>query len=220
MQRQFEQGVHTDMVIRVRVGEPQPPAAKRKRVSKAAAAAAAAAADADRFTDIKAHSVVLSARSDYVEACLRGEWAEAAERRVELTVPDEQALEDLRLLIKLSYSASYTYEGEQLLPLATRLQLAVRADAPEFVQAVEAVVESLAEGFDFEAAQALMDDLPPVVEAHPGMAAVRREIVAVLVEGIEEPEEKEEEAAAVESAVDALAKCRAPWRACLRRQMI
>jgi hypothetical protein len=46
---------------------------------------------------------------------------------------DEQALEDLQLLIKLSYSDSYTHDDGQLLPLEMRLRLAVRAAGLEFV---------------------------------------------------------------------------------------
>ena len=83
-------------------------------------------------TDIKAHSLVLRTLSPYVDGALSGDWTEAAERRIELTVADEQELEDLKLLIKLSYSDSYTHEGGQLLPIETRLRLAVRADALEF----------------------------------------------------------------------------------------
>ena len=94
------------MVVRVRVSpddeqqqeEPGQPAAKRPCTDVAAAGVACP----DQFTNIKAHSVMLGARSDYFQTCLRGEWPEAAGRRVELTVPDEQAVEDLKLLIKLS----------------------------------------------------------------------------------------------------------------------
>ena len=153
---------------------------------------------------------MLSASSPYFEKALSGDWTEAVERRVELTVPDEQALEDLKLPIKLSYSDSYTHNNGKLLPLETRLRLAVRADALEFVEALQESVSSLLKGLDFKAAQTVLDDLPPVVEVHQGMAAIRRDVVALLAKGIEEREDKEEEAAAVESAVDALAKALGP----------
>ena len=119
------------MVIRVRIGEQQGPAAKRKRMSEAAATAT------DAYTDIRAHAILLSASSPYFDKALSGEWAEAVERRIELEVMNEQELEDLQLLVKLSYSSSYTHDGDQLLPLETRLRLAMRADALEFVGAVD-----------------------------------------------------------------------------------
>ena len=123
------------MVIRVRVGDglqqPQP-AAKRRRTPRGAA---------NGCTYIKAHSVVLCSQSAYFDKCMEGEWTEAAEVRVEVTVPDEQAGEDLKLLIKLSYSDSYIHDESELLPLETRLRLGVLADGFEFVAAVEQVVE-------------------------------------------------------------------------------
>ena len=98
LHQQFEEGVHTDVVIRIRVApsnekqdeqeQQQSPSAKRTRMSNGAAAAAGA----DVYTDIKAHSVVLSGRSAYFEKALTGEWAEASTRRVELGVEDEQAV--------------------------------------------------------------------------------------------------------------------------------
>ena len=46
--------------------------------------------------------MVLCARSAYFEKSLTGDWAETAERCVELSVADEQELEDVKLLIKFS----------------------------------------------------------------------------------------------------------------------
>ena len=116
LQEQYLEGKHTDMVIRVRVVREaeEPPAATHQEgavdddgkprmggdaaaTSAGATAAAAAAATpvADAYTDIKAHVLVLCTLSPYFDRALGGEWAEAAERRVELTVADEQELEDL-----------------------------------------------------------------------------------------------------------------------------
>ena len=143
LQRQYLEGKHTDVVIRVRIGgeteEPQAATHQEGAVvddgeaedggdaeagSAGAAAAeategdttaasgdAAAAATpvvtaadpvADSYTDIKAHALVLCTLSPYFDKALSGEWTEATARRIELTVEDEQALEDLKLLIKLS----------------------------------------------------------------------------------------------------------------------
>ena len=113
--------------------------------------------------------------------------------------------------------------------MATRLRLAERANDLEFVEAVDQIVESLPLELGFETALTLMDGLPPVVEAHPSMVAVRRQVASVLVQGIKkrlgeeegddderEDEEEEDEAAAAAAeveaqlGVDALAKCLGP----------
>jgi hypothetical protein len=210
LQQQYLEGKHTDMVIRVRVigegeeEEQEPSTAKRMRISAEAA---------DVYTDIKTHSLVLRTRSLYFDRALSGEWTEAAERRVELEVADEQELEDLKLLIKLSYSDSYTQDNGLLLPLATRLRLAMRADWLEFVEALDQIVASLAEGLDFEGALVCMGGgLPPVVEAHPGIALARTKMAAPLLLGIRQLEGKTDDAAKqqLQAGVDALAKCLGP----------
>jgi hypothetical protein len=195
LQQLFNQGTHTDMVIRVRIGEQQQqqaPAAKRRRTEEAASAGASTAVD--QYTDIPTHSLVLCARSPYFDKALGGDWAESEQRRVEVTVENEQELEDLKLLIKLSYSDSYTHDDGRLLPLETRLRLAARADGLKFVEAVDQIVESLPLELGFEDAQSCLDALPPVVEEHPGMAAARGTVLAVLVKGIEERVGKAEKA--------------------------
>jgi hypothetical protein len=153
---------------------------------------------------------VLRSRSLYFDKSLDGEWAEAAARRVELTVLDQQAVEDLKLLIKLSYSDSYVLaDGEKLLPLDSRLRLAVRADSLEFVEAADQIVESLPLELGFEGA-IKCQELPPMLEQHAGIGAARKQVVALLAKGIEEREGKEEDGEAVAAGVEALAKLLGP----------
>jgi hypothetical protein len=171
LQQQFVEGKHTDVVIRVRI-RGDAAAAKRQRTEGPASAGASTAAD--QYTDIPTHSLVLCARSAYFEKSLSGDWAEAAERRIELTVENEQELEDLKLLIKLSYSASYTHDGGQRLPHETRLRLVVRADALEFVEAVDQIIESLKllpQEMGLEGAITCLTELPATLQTRPGMAA-------------------------------------------------
>ena len=160
LERQFLHGKHADVVIRVRI-----------------------AGGGNAYTDIKAHSVVLSASSAYFDRALSGEWTEAAKRRVELTVDDEEELEDLKLLIKLSYTDSFNRVKGELLPFQTRVRLAVRAGALEFVEAVDRIVASLPRGLDMEGALLCMENegrLPPTLEAHAGMSALQEEVDKVL----------------------------------------
>jgi hypothetical protein len=125
---------------------------------------------------------------------LGGDWAGSEQRCMEVSVPNEQTVEDMRLPIKLSYSDSYAHDEGRLLLLDTRLRLGVLADGFEFAEALEQVVKSLA------------------LENHPGMAAVRRKAVGLLTKGIKERvgEEDEEDEEIVKLAVDALAKCLGP----------
>ena len=177
--QQCVEGKHTDVVIRVRIGqepvqqeqEHEEPAEKCQRTVEEEKTATVE--DAAQATDIKAHALVLRTLSPYFDRALSGEWAEATERRVELTVDNEQELEDLRLLIELSYSDSYTHnEFGELLPIETRLRLAVRADGLEFVGAVDQIVASLAERLDVEGAFKCIHELPSTIKQHAGMVAV------------------------------------------------
>lgn len=172
------------MVIRVRIldeQQEQGSAIKRRRDENGAMGRAA-----DLFTDIAAHANVLCSQSPYFDRCLGGDWAESVEGRVDVTVPNEQAAEDFRTLIKLCYSDSFAYDKDQLLPWGTRMRLGVLADAYEFVDALQQLVESLPVNLDFQAAFYCLDDLPAPFENHPSMAAVRRQVVAVLVNGIKD----------------------------------
>jgi hypothetical protein len=185
--------------------EQEPPSAKRPRTSTSE--------DADGgYTDIKAHSLVLRTRSLYFDKGLSGDWAEAAEQRVELTVENEQAVEEVKLLIKLSYSDSYTRDDGRLLPVDVRMRLGVRADSLEFVEAVDEVVKSLPLELDFAGAVTCLEQLPMALETHRDMAAVRSQVVAALIKGIEERNGKtdEEAVALMQRGVNALAKYLGP----------
>ena len=154
LERQFLEGKHTDVVIRVRI-----------------------AGGGDAYTDIKAHANVLSASSPYFDRALSGDWTEAVERQVELTVDDEQEQEDLKLLIKLNYTDSFKRVKGELLPFQMCLRLAVRADALEFVEALDRIVEALPRGLDILGALVCMENegqLPPTLEAHAGMLGGRQ----------------------------------------------
>jgi hypothetical protein len=110
------------------------------------------------------------------------------------------------LIDKLSYSGTYTHMDGELLPFDTRLRLAALAYSFKFTEVLTQVVESLPLGLDFDGAITL----PPALTTHPAMAAVRRQVVAVLVMGIEERARNVAEEEAVRAAVDVLAYCLGP----------
>ena len=168
----------------MRVDRPPRTPAKRQRRTREEDDETVAADDGN-YTDIKVHAGIVSARSAYFDRALSGEWAEAAERRVELTLEDEQELEDLKLLIKLAYTDSYTRDGGKLLSFDTRLWLIARANALEFVEAMDELVGSLLEGLTFLRAMTCLEGLPPAVEQHARFPEVRSKALKLLVKGIE-----------------------------------
>ena len=62
-----------------------------------------------------------------------------------IALADAQAVEDFRLLIKLSCGLSYVQEGDVRLPQAIRLRLAFLANAFEFVECVQECLLSFSE---------------------------------------------------------------------------
>lgn len=121
-------------------------------------------------------------RSPYFKKALAGEWAEEVERRVELMVANEQELEELKLLIKLSYTDSYAHDGGELLPFDTRIRLAARADSYEFVGAVNQIIKSLPHNATLEEALTLINDLPLALhqDSYPSLAPVLARAVGRL----------------------------------------
>lgn len=73
-------------------------------------------------TDISCHAVFLCARSPYFESCLGGEWNEAQTKTVEISLENNQAVHDMKLLLELCYGGSYIYDGEELLDASTRIR--------------------------------------------------------------------------------------------------
>ena len=60
---------------------------------------------------------------------LSGAWNEAQTKTVEVVLEDDQAVQDMKLLVKLCYSGSYTKNGEELLDRSTRVGMSYLFDA-------------------------------------------------------------------------------------------
>jgi hypothetical protein len=132
-------------------------------------------------TDILCHAVVLCARSSYFEAALSGEWNEAQTKTVEVELENEQAVQDMKLLIKLCYSGSYTKEdGEELLDRSTRMRLAFLGNAFEMEDCVAECLASLVEDLTPTNALTILDDVPEELRGHETMKGVTAKVIEVL----------------------------------------
>ena len=105
LQQRFLEGRGYDVVIRVSIEQP---AVKRVRTDDGIATRNGANAQQQQHQqqeglviDILCHSVILKSRSRYFDAALGGAYVENQQRTVEIVLADEQAVEDLRLFIKL-----------------------------------------------------------------------------------------------------------------------
>jgi len=127
----------------------------------------------------------LAARSSYFAAALQGGFLESQQKMVELQVSDEQAVVDLKLLHKLSYSGSYIHDEDVLLDLQTRMRLAVLADALEFRECVDAIFSSFVELSTFEEALVCFVAMPEELQNHQFMGALANKIIKSLATAAE-----------------------------------
>lgn len=110
---------------------------------------------------------------------------------MEITLADAQAVEDFRLLIKLSCGLSYVQEGDVRLPMTIRLRLAFLANAFEFVDCVQECLQSLSEDeLTPEEACSLPNEIPQELWEHDAAMGIRSKIIKVLGEKISELAER------------------------------
>ena len=100
---------------------------------------------------------------------------------------DDQAVGDLdlKLLLKLIYSSSFSHEEGMLLPKATRLRLLVLASAFEIDDCVNDCLESLGKRLMLEEAITLCEDVPEEVRGHEAMKELLLQAVKTLTAGID-----------------------------------
>lgn len=145
--------------------------------------AATSAPPQPRKTDILCHAVVLCARSPYFESSLSGEWNEAQTKTVEIELKNEQAMEDMKLLIKLCYSGRYTKEdGEELLDRSTRMRLAFLGNAFEMEDCVSECLASLADDLAPSNVLTILDNVPEGLRGHETMKGVTAKVIEVLAD--------------------------------------
>lgn len=120
--------------------------------------------------DITCHSVVLAARSPYFAASMESGFSTS--RSVNLTLPDEQAVRDLRLLLKLNYTGCYIAdETGATLDYDTLLRLAVLGEAFEFTECLDQCMGFLEDGL--VQGKIHWDDIPEKFHGHECVKALK-----------------------------------------------
>ena len=138
------------------------------------------------ITDIICHANVLCVRSPYFRACLGGEWNEAQTKTVEINLENDQAVQDLKLLLKLCYSDSYIKDEDELLDRSTRIRLAFLGNAFEMQECVGECLGSLADDLTPTDALTFLDDVPEELHGHDAMKSVTAKVVEILANRIDE----------------------------------
>lgn len=132
----------------------------------------------ERIIKIPCYFPILNSRSRYLKAALRNAHVENQQKTVDIVLADDQAVEDLKLLIKLSCSLSYVEDSGVRLSNSTRLRLAFMANAFEFVDCVQECLQSLSEEkLTLEDASSLLDEMPEELwehEAEEGVEMAKR----------------------------------------------
>lgn len=128
---------------------------------------------------------VLSARSVWFEEALHGQSYKRT-GRIDLNLENEQEAEDFKLLIKLSYTNSYTHDDGVLLPHAIRLRLAVLAHSFKMEDCTTECLGSLTAGILLEEVITCMDGIPAHLLHHHAIATLKQNVITALAGGIEE----------------------------------
>jgi hypothetical protein len=180
MQRQFVEGRSCDCIIRVSLcdddenDDKDQNRSKKRRLTNANFAT--------KHIDIPCHAVVLCSNSAYFRSALEGQYTEAQNKVVELTLVDQQAVNDLRLLLKLNYTGKYTKDEEVSLDRNTRMRLAFLGNALEFVDCVEQCLMSLGEGLNGRIALTVLNDIPEELKDHTIVKNVLKEkVIDILI---------------------------------------
>jgi hypothetical protein len=185
LQEQYEQGKFTDVCVRcVVLPEQQQQEVEEEEEEED---------DEDEEYDEEddAHDVenenggrtttdIFCAYSPYFASSLSGEWNEAQTQTVEVVLENEQAVQDMKLLIKLYYSVSYIRDGGELLGRSTRMRLAFLGNAFEMHECVSECLGSLTEDLTPANVLSALDEVPEELCGHEAMPIVTAKVVALL----------------------------------------
>jgi len=92
--------------------------------------------DAIIMESMQLHGAVLASRSPYYLRALTSGFRESTDKTIVRNLEDEKALPDMKLLLKLTYTASYTQVDEHPLDKPQLLRLLLLADGFEMTDCV------------------------------------------------------------------------------------
>jgi len=201
LQQRFVEGLDCDVIVRVKIEQPP---AKRTRTDDGTDAGDGAVQpmqeqQRQRLTvDIPCNSSILKVRSAYFDAAFSGAHVKNEQRKVNIELPDVQAVEDFRLLVKLACGVSYVHDGGVRLSMSKRLRLAFLGNTFEFKECVKECLQSLSEdALVPEDACTLLDKMPKELWEHEAAMAIRIKIAKVLVEEVDKQAKRREEGGTV-----------------------
>jgi len=111
---------------------------------------------------------------------------ENQQKTVKVALADAQAVEDLKLLVKLSCGLSYVEDSGVRLPMPTQLRLAFLGNAFEFMECVQECLQSLSEEeLTLECVITLLDEMLEELWEHEEAMAIRSKIITVFKEEVD-----------------------------------
>ena len=118
---------------------------------------------------MKLHGAVLASRSPYFLRALTSGFRESTEKTIVLRLKDAEAVQDMHLLLKLAYTASYTEDNGRSLDKPQLLSLLRLADAYEMTECVVECAVALCPMADYDEAVQIFQAVPDSVLSHKGL---------------------------------------------------
>lgn len=117
---------------------------------------------------MKLHGAVLASRSPYFLRALTS-FRESTDKTIVLRLKDEEAVQDMKLLLKLTYTASYVKDNGRPLDKLQLLRLLRLADANEMTDCVVECAVALCPVADYDEAVQICQAIPDSVLSHRGL---------------------------------------------------
>lgn len=122
---------------------------------------------------MKLHEAVLASRSPYFLRALTSGFHESTDKTLQLK--DAEAVKDIKLLLKLAYTASYAEDKGRPLDKPQLLRLLRLADAYEMPDCVVECAVALCPVADYDEAVQICQAIPDSVLSHKGLARLLKD---------------------------------------------
>lgn len=124
---------------------------------------------------MKLHGAVLAPRSPYFLRALTSGFRESTDKTIVLRLEDEDAVEDMKLLLRLTYTSSYTQIGGGPFDKPQLLRLLRLADGFEMTDCMAECAVALRPMADYDEALHIFQTIPDSVLGHDGLASLLKE---------------------------------------------